>query len=139
MGSRGKLRDRNWRTSDDKHATIDDISVFVIPLKPYKEEYQEWTLKQETNFSLNEKTSSETVNNTNSKCDISESEVNMTTDKKLLEEETISSSSVSRDSDESVVLEKNLLEFKPQEDYFKDEANQEAQTEKHSSECLDTT
>ncbi|GBN55230.1 Protein phosphatase 1H [Araneus ventricosus] len=42
MHARGKLRDRNWRTADNKLATIDDISVFVIPLRPYKEEYQQW-------------------------------------------------------------------------------------------------
>ncbi|XP_076053951.1 protein phosphatase 1H [Oratosquilla oratoria] len=43
MTARGKLRERNWRTSEDKHATIDDISVFVVPLKPYKEAYALWT------------------------------------------------------------------------------------------------
>lgn len=46
MGSRGKLRERNWRTSDDKHATIDDISVFVIPLRPYQEEHRTWKARQ---------------------------------------------------------------------------------------------
>ncbi|XP_071514535.1 protein phosphatase 1H [Panulirus ornatus] len=140
MGSRGKLRDQNWRTSDDKHATIDDISVFVIPLKPYKEEYQEWTLKQEANFGVSENASSEKENTTNTKCDIINPEVNMTdSDKKMAEEESSSSSSLSRNMDESVILEKNLIEFKPQEDYFKDEANPEAQAEKHSTECLDNT
>lgn len=44
MSSRGKLRDRGkgWKTQDNKVATIDDISVFVIPLKGYQEEYQKW-------------------------------------------------------------------------------------------------
>lgn len=42
MHARGKLRERNWRTADNKLATIDDISVFVIPLRPYKEEYLQW-------------------------------------------------------------------------------------------------
>lgn len=42
MHSRGKLRERNWRTADNKLATIDDISVFVIPLRPYKEEHLQW-------------------------------------------------------------------------------------------------
>ncbi|GFU18657.1 protein phosphatase 1H [Trichonephila clavipes] len=42
MHARGKLRERNWRTTDNKLATIDDISVFVIPLRPYKEEYLQW-------------------------------------------------------------------------------------------------
>lgn len=44
MASRGKQRDKGkgWRTTDNKVATIDDISVFVIPLKPYKDEYNKW-------------------------------------------------------------------------------------------------
>ncbi|KAG0722016.1 Protein phosphatase 1H [Chionoecetes opilio] len=46
MGSRGKLKERNWRTSDDKHATIDDITVFVVPLLPYQEEHRAWKARQ---------------------------------------------------------------------------------------------
>ncbi|GAB6029330.1 hypothetical protein CHUAL_005097 [Chamberlinius hualienensis] len=42
MHSRGKLVDRNWRTASGKQATIDDISVFVVPLLPYQEEYNQW-------------------------------------------------------------------------------------------------
>ncbi|KAG8183095.1 hypothetical protein JTE90_010918 [Oedothorax gibbosus] len=42
MHARGKLRERNWRTADNKLATIDDISVFVIPLRSYKEEYEQF-------------------------------------------------------------------------------------------------
>ena len=43
MSSRGKLIERSWRTTpDNKSATIDDISVFVIPLAAYKEEYLRW-------------------------------------------------------------------------------------------------
>ena len=45
MGARGKLIDRNWRTSEDKHATIDDISVFVIPLQSYQIEHSIWDSK----------------------------------------------------------------------------------------------
>ena len=45
MHSRGKLFEKKWKTADAKAATVDDISVFVIPLTPYKEEYMEW--KQE--------------------------------------------------------------------------------------------
>jgi len=45
MHSRGKLFEKKWKTADAKAATVDDISVFVIPLAPYKEEYMEW--KQE--------------------------------------------------------------------------------------------
>jgi hypothetical protein len=45
MHSRGKLYEKNWKSAEGKAATIDDISVFVIPLAPYKEEYREW--KQE--------------------------------------------------------------------------------------------
>jgi len=39
MSARGKLKDRNWKRSDGSPATIDDISVFVIPILPYKDEY----------------------------------------------------------------------------------------------------
>lgn len=46
MGSRGKLKERNWRTSDDKHATIDDITVFVVPILPYQEEHRVWKARQ---------------------------------------------------------------------------------------------
>ncbi len=44
MNSRGKSREKGkgWKTIDNKTATIDDISVFVIPLKPYREEYINW-------------------------------------------------------------------------------------------------
>jgi hypothetical protein len=42
MHARGKLQERNWRMSDGKSATIDDISVFVIPLQGYKREYESW-------------------------------------------------------------------------------------------------
>lgn len=48
MSSRGKLNERSWRTSDNKSATIDDISVFVIPLAAYKEEYLGWKLQVES-------------------------------------------------------------------------------------------
>ncbi|CAN8018840.1 hypothetical protein HPB47_022400 [Ixodes persulcatus] len=43
MHSRGKLKERNWRTADNRAATIDDISVFVIPLKSYQDEHRAWT------------------------------------------------------------------------------------------------
>jgi len=36
MAARGKLKERNWRRSSGGPATIDDISVFVVPLQPYK-------------------------------------------------------------------------------------------------------
>ena len=42
MAARGKLVDRNWRRSDQTAATIDDISVLVIPILAYKEEYKIW-------------------------------------------------------------------------------------------------
>jgi len=45
MAARGKLIDRNWkRVQGDvtSAATIDDISVLVIPLLAYKREYEEW-------------------------------------------------------------------------------------------------
>jgi protein phosphatase 1H len=44
MSSRGKLREKGkgWKTADGRVATIDDISVFVIPLKGYQGEYRKW-------------------------------------------------------------------------------------------------
>ncbi|KAL7646417.1 UNVERIFIED_CONTAM: hypothetical protein RMT77_003330 [Armadillidium vulgare] len=42
LWSRGRFREHQWRTSDDKHATIDDISAFVIPLNQYKIEFKQW-------------------------------------------------------------------------------------------------
>ena len=36
MAARGKLVERNWKHNDDSPATIDDISVFVIPIQAYK-------------------------------------------------------------------------------------------------------
>ncbi|KAF0298148.1 hypothetical protein FJT64_000475 [Amphibalanus amphitrite] len=43
MAARGKLRDnRQWRRSDGSPATVDDISVFVIPLLAYREEHLQW-------------------------------------------------------------------------------------------------
>lgn len=53
MSSRGKLGERSWRTSDDKQATIDDISVFVIPLSGYKEDYLQWKKEQEVSLKPN--------------------------------------------------------------------------------------
>jgi len=38
MAARGKMKDRNWKRSQGGPATIDDISVFVIPILPYKQE-----------------------------------------------------------------------------------------------------
>lgn len=46
MQSRGKLSGNNWRTSDNRAATVDDISAFVIPLFEYKAEY----LKRQENL-----------------------------------------------------------------------------------------
>ena len=42
--SRGHTSNWNniWRTSGDRLASLDDIAVFVIPLKQYKDEYLEW-------------------------------------------------------------------------------------------------
>lgn len=39
--SRGNW-DNVWRTADDRLASLDDISAFVVPLKPYRDEYLEW-------------------------------------------------------------------------------------------------
>lgn len=42
--SRGHTTNWNniWRTNDDKLASLDDIAVFVIPLKQYRDDYLEW-------------------------------------------------------------------------------------------------
>lgn len=56
MSSRGKLNERSWRTFDNKSATIDDISVFVIPLTAYKEEFQQWKQNQNTEKDQESKT-----------------------------------------------------------------------------------
>lgn len=40
MAARGKLKDGLWKRPDGSSATIDDISVFVVPLQPYQFEYQ---------------------------------------------------------------------------------------------------
>lgn len=42
MQSRGKHVGDSWRTHEGRAGSIDDISVFVIPLLPYKKEYIEW-------------------------------------------------------------------------------------------------
>lgn len=42
MHSRGKPEGHNWQTSGGAPGTIDDISVFVIPLLPYKREWEAW-------------------------------------------------------------------------------------------------
>merc|ERR1712037_715074 len=36
----GKLKDRNWRRGSGDPATIDDITVLVIPILPYKQEQE---------------------------------------------------------------------------------------------------
>ena len=63
MASRGKLRTgdnsrivingtatssrrQGWRTCEEKSATIDDISVFVIPLNEFARESKEWIQKR---------------------------------------------------------------------------------------------
>lgn len=48
MSARGKLKDRNWKRANGSPATIDDISVFVIPILPYKEEYRRSQVGQTT-------------------------------------------------------------------------------------------
>ena len=48
MAARGKLVERNWKHNDDSPATIDDISVFAIPILPYKHEYAEWKVSKKS-------------------------------------------------------------------------------------------
>ena len=38
MAARGKFKDKSWRRSNGDPATIDDITVIVIPILPYKHE-----------------------------------------------------------------------------------------------------
>ena len=38
MAARGKFKEKNWRRSNGDPATIDDITVIVIPILPYKNE-----------------------------------------------------------------------------------------------------
>lgn len=45
MSARGKLKERTWKRANGALATIDDISAFVIPILPYKEEYKRSQLK----------------------------------------------------------------------------------------------
>jgi serine/threonine protein phosphatase PrpC len=41
--SRGSTTEScSWRMSDGRFASMDDISVFVVPLKQYRDEYLEW-------------------------------------------------------------------------------------------------
>ena len=46
MSARGKLKERLWRLSDGNMATIDDISVFVVPILPYREEHLLWKVSR---------------------------------------------------------------------------------------------
>lgn len=48
MYARGKMKDNNarvWKTVDGTAATMDDISVFVIPLKGYQTANLKWKTK----------------------------------------------------------------------------------------------
>ena len=38
MAARGKFKEKSWRRSSREPATIDDITVIVIPILPYKKE-----------------------------------------------------------------------------------------------------
>lgn len=54
MFARGKSKEnngRNWKTVEDRQATIDDISVFVVPLSGYRKEYLKW--KQNFRLTVN--------------------------------------------------------------------------------------
>jgi len=53
MAARGKLKERNWRRSAGGPATIDDISVFVIPLLPFKQETEASSSSNIQNQDLN--------------------------------------------------------------------------------------
>ena len=38
MAARGKFKEKGWKRSNGDAATIDDITVIVIPILPYKQE-----------------------------------------------------------------------------------------------------
>ena len=38
MAARGKFKEKSWKRSNGDAATIDDITVIVIPILPYKQE-----------------------------------------------------------------------------------------------------
>ena len=60
MAARGKLVERTWRRgADGSAATIDDISVIVIPIFSYKEEYLLWKNEVEAKHSVNNTSSVE--------------------------------------------------------------------------------
>lgn len=123
MGSRGKLRERNWRTTDDKHATIDDISVFVIPLRSYQEEHRDWLAKQEAGW---EKDSVENKNSGDGNEEQILSAADLTTSRETNRTENLTSSGDSCD-------------LSPHEDYFKSESHGSAQIQHHSDQSVDAT
>jgi len=89
MHARGKFNDKNWKMVDGSAATIDDISVFVIPIGPYR---REWTKTKLTNppeadtlSSLSEGSSGEVVVVVNGHHNSHEEEIPMAKDV-LLEE-----------------------------------------------------
>ncbi|ROT61913.1 Protein phosphatase 1H [Penaeus vannamei] len=147
MSARGKLKERNWRTSDDKHATIDDISVFVVPLKPYKEINEEWTLKYKASGGASQKTCEikNRVGATSSvlsrpvvsilnpveptegldQCSVAQSDEPVIPESNVAEQNDKSASP----SEEIIVTPPvSAADLKPQEDYFRDDSVTEAQT-----------
>lgn len=100
MSSRGKMAERSWRTSDNKSATIDDISVFVVPLAQYKEDFLRWKHEQEARQSGdNEASDGHTTVETSSYVSFANQlspdhkEVDVSTDSHVLEEELPASES----------------------------------------------
>ena len=53
MAARGKLKERSWRRGNGDPATIDDITVLVIPILPYKQE-QDTMVKEDSLNATNE-------------------------------------------------------------------------------------
>lgn len=43
--ARGLLKENSWQLNSSRPASVDDISVFVIPLLPYRVEYEKWANK----------------------------------------------------------------------------------------------
>lgn len=50
MQAKGKIHHETWKLADGRAGTVDDVSVFVIPLLPYQKEYISWKDNQESDM-----------------------------------------------------------------------------------------
>ncbi|CAL4067880.1 unnamed protein product, partial [Meganyctiphanes norvegica] len=134
MSSRGKLRERNWRTSEDKHATIDDISVFVVPLKPYQQEYHDWEIQKTEQLSNEESVITDITTDTpllSVDPGLSDKSVaeTMSSDDQVCASQSVSNNEC---MNENMANTQPSLELKPQENYFTGEELAQSQNQKSS-------